>query len=451
MSKLELQAPKNVNYAATVVALKDFVDLPNCDNVKAALIFGNSVIVAKSACAGEIGLFFPVESQISKEFLGANNLFRKPEFGNVRADKKGFFEQHGRVKAVKFRGHKSEGFWIPIDSLFYLGLDPELFQDLFTIGAVFDAVGDHEICKKYVPKLNIRGIPTSRARVARLEDAFVDNQFRFHFDTANLRRNINKVKPTDLISITDKWHGTSVVIANVLVKRELPWYERLLKKIGVKIQENTHGLAYSSRRVVKAVNGRTKASNHFYSEDIWGVVAKEIEEKVPKGFTLYGEIVGFTPEGSPIQGGYHYGCKPGEHRLLIYRVTSTNPDGQVLELTWFQVLEFCAKYGLEPVNTLYLGSACSLYPYLSTTDVEEWQREFLFELEKQYIKEGMCPFNNFEVPAEGIVLRIERLNECESYKLKNFRFLEHESTELDKGTVDLETAESEELTVSTEA
>ena len=117
MKKLELATPKNANYTATIVALKTFVDLANCDNVKAALIFGNSVIIGKDAQPGTVGVFFPLESQIDEEFLGANNLFRKAEYGNVEPEKKGFFEQHGRVKAAKFRGHKSEGFWIPLASL----------------------------------------------------------------------------------------------------------------------------------------------------------------------------------------------------------------------------------------------------------------------------------------------------------------------------------------------
>ena len=29
------------------------------------------------------------------------------------------------------------------------------------------------------------------------------------------------------------WHGTSAVFANILVKRELRWYEKLLKRFGV--------------------------------------------------------------------------------------------------------------------------------------------------------------------------------------------------------------------------
>lgn len=444
---MNLKEPKNPNYSATVVALSNFVDLPNCDNVKAALLFGNSVIVGKSSAAGELGLFFPVETALSAGFLGNNNQFRKAEFGNVDPDpaKKGFFEQHGRVKAMKFRGHKSEGFWIPIVSLTYTGIPLASFEP----GMVFDELGDHPICCKYVPRGNkATGTVVSRGRQPRLEDQFVPNQFRFHFDTENLRRNIYKILPDQWISISDKWHGTSAVLANVLIQRPLKWYERVLQYFGLGIQDQGYGFAYSSRRVVKAVNGQTKASNHFYSEDIWGIVAKEAEERIPKCFTLYGEIVGYMPDGGAIQTGYGYGCQVGSHRLLVYRVTFTNPDGQVIELSFPQMSEFCLKYGLETVKELWYGKASQLFPELDIVNLTDWQEAFLLKLEDKYVRDEMCPYNEGKVPAEGIVLRIDRLSECESFKLKNFRFLEAESKLLDQGELDVETAQSEEETAA---
>jgi hypothetical protein len=434
---MSFQAPKNPNYAATIVALKDFVDLPNCDNVKGALIFGNHIIVSKECYAGQLGVFFPVECALSAEFLSNNNQYRKPEYGNVDPTEKGFFEQHGRVKAMKFRGYKSEGFWIPIHSLNYLPATS------FNAGDVFDMVGDHEICRKYVPRGQGGKLSTNQVRQAKLEDSIVEGQFRLHFDTENLRRNAHKISPNDWISVSDKWHGTSVVIGKVLVKRSLRWHERWLRKFGVQITDNLYGLTYSSRRVIKAVNGTVKNSQHFYTEDIWGVVAKEVEDKIPNGFTLYGEIVGFTPDGSPIQGGYHYGCRPNQHRFLVYRVTLTTPDGLVVELSWQQMIEFCVKYGLENVPEFYVGRAKDLFPQLDETS--HWNEAFLTQLEQTYVRDLTCPHNWNEVPAEGVVVRIDRLNECESFKLKNFRFLEAESKALDKGEVDTETAQSEEV------
>lgn len=440
---MKIEAPKNINYAATVVELKTFVDLANCDNVKAAIIFGNSVIVSKGQKEGDVGLFFPVECQLSSEFLASNNQYRKHEYGNQVEGQTGFFEQHGRVKAVKFRGHKSEGFWIPLHSLAYLFNDvhPQDIPHVLPVGTAFDQLNGHEICRKYVPKYTSASTRLQeKGKVAKLEDSIVDGQFRFHFDTANLRRNIHKISPEDFISITDKWHGTSVVISKVLVKRELSWFERVLQRLGIDLRDTVYGSAYSSRRVIKAVNGVKKGTDKsYYSSDVWGAVANEVFDRVPDGFTLYGEIVGFTPDGAPIQSGYTYRCRPGEHRFMVYRVTMTNASGLVVELPYPQMVQFCGKNGFETLPELYYGRAKDLFPNLNAH--EHWHENFLKELEAVYVHDQDCPFNNW-LPAEGIVVRIDRLNEAENFKLKNFRFLERESKELDKGQVDTETAES---------
>jgi hypothetical protein len=246
-----------------------------------------------------------------------------------------------------------------------------------------------------------------------------------------------------------------VVVAKVLVKRPLSLVERLLKRLGVSVKENEYGLTYSSRRVIKAVNGVEKNGtvNHYYTEDIWGVVAKEVADKIPNGFSLYGEIVGFTPSGEAIQSGYHYGCEKGQHKFLVYRVTLTTIDGLTVELSWPQLKEFCTKYGLEHVTELYYGLAVDVHfndgsrldderdTLFGDEFNEKFQADFLEMLESELVSDMDCFFNPGE-PAEGIVLRIDRLNEAESYKLKNFRFLEKESKDLDKGVLDTETAET---------
>jgi hypothetical protein len=428
---MKLETPSNKNYAATVVALDRFAPLANADRLQAALIFGNSVIVSLDAKPGDLGLFFPLETALSREFLSANNLFRKPEWGNADATQKGYFEEHGRIKAVKFRGNKSEGFWIPLASLGYLGIDLGSLQP----GDEFDKIGEHEICRKYQPKQNPTSLRTSQGRKPKAEDRIVEGQFHFHVDTENLRRNIGKVQPEDWVSISDKWHGTSAVFAHVLVKRELPWWERGLAALGVAVQREEYAHVWSSRRVVKGVaEETTPGAVHFYDSDIWGVVGKEIRDLIPKGYTVYGEIVGWTPEGGAIQPGYHYGCAPGTHRFLVYRVTTTNPDGRVLELSWLQMKEWTRRVGLEMVQELFYGRASNLHYQIGG----DWYDGLLKTIEVQWLRDQMCPHNCMEVPAEGIVLRIERLAECEPLKLKNYRFLEWESKELDKGEVGLE-------------
>lgn len=513
---MTFETPKNPNYCGVVVKLSQFTALVkgeggrlDCNNVKAASIMGNSVIVSIDVEPGTVGVYFPAETALSKEFLGANNLYRKAEFGNVNPEAKGgYFEEHGRIRTVKFRGHKSEGFWIPLNSLSYLGID----LSEFPVGTEFDMVGEKEICRKYIPKRNRVSNPCApKGKKARVEDKLIDNQFRFHIDTAQLRRNVHRMEPGQLISISDKWHGTSAIFMHGLVKktglaeRLLPYFSfdvlskfpklknswvgsKILSKIENKINSalwfvgsnlvkgltkverkigvvfgadeipTEYGLTWASRRVIKGVDGEAKkGAVHFYSDDIWGIVAKEIEDKIPKGVTLYGEIVGYMPNGGKavqsMKGNpYHYGCQPDTHRFLVYRITTTNADGKVVEYSWLQMKEFCAKVGLEMVKELYYGFAGDfgtgeLWLLAEAAkgghpdDLAKWQDAFLKEVEDLWVHDQMCPYNDMAVPAEGVIIRVERLDECESYKLKSFLFLKGETEDLDAGVIDTETAE----------
>lgn len=102
-----------------VVEIKTLIPLDNCDNVQGAIIFGNQIIVGNDTKIGDIGLYFPVETQLSSEFCSSNNLYRKAEL-NVDPEKKGYIEENRRIRCVKFRGNKSEGFFIPLNSLDYI-------------------------------------------------------------------------------------------------------------------------------------------------------------------------------------------------------------------------------------------------------------------------------------------------------------------------------------------
>jgi hypothetical protein len=437
--------PVNINYAATIVKLESFVNLPNCDSVHAAFIFGCSVIVSKTAKIGDVGVFFPVECQLGHEFISNNNLYRKAEHGNVDPNVTGYFDVSRRVKAVKFRGHKSEGFFMPLSSLTFTGVS----LDDFVVGTVFDKVGNFEICRKYCVAGNTsKSENKTRAKKADIKDVIVDGQFKFHYDTENLRRNAHKISPNDIISITDKWHGTSAVTGKVLIQRKLSFVERILYSLGVAIETTTYGLVYSSRRVVKGVNNVDKSDNvHFYGTNVWGNCAKNMESRILNGFTLYYEIVGYTENNRAIQSGkggkaYSYGCAMGTHRALIYRITTTNVNGKVIELSYNQMKEYCSTYGLEPVKELFYGKASELVPFTEgVTDIRDWQRDFVSYLENRWVNDGDCIFNP-GLPAEGIVVRVDHLHKSECFKLKNFRFLEQESKELDLGVQDMETQES---------
>ena len=439
-----MKKPVNENYCATVVALDQFVEHDDCQNVKTAMIAGCQVIVSKNATAGDVGLFFPLEVALSSAFLSSNNLYRDPT-KNVDITEKGFFEEHGRVRCVKFRGHKSEGFYIPLSSLAAFTPGSEVSIPLRT---EFDEYNGFAICKKYVPKSNRVAGVADRHKAGRVskEELIAPGQFRFHPDTAQLRKNIHRIEPDTIISITRKIHGTSVVIGNLLVVQKPNLLARLAAWLGVPTIDASYGLCVSSRRVIKSVGGEegtgTPGTRGFYGEphgdDVWTQHGEAIAHQLPDGYTLYGEIVGYNANGSAIQKGYDYGCLPGKSRLVAYRLTSCNVDGEVLELSWPQLKEFCTQRGIEHVEEYFYGTA------------EQWAREnvsltapkpLLEALSEKYLEKDCkeCP----GLPDEGVVIRIDHLESCESFKLKSYRFLEHETKDLDKGIVDTETSESE--------
>lgn len=427
----------NPNYLAKVVSLKGLRKHSNADRLQTVDIDFQTVITGLDAKEGDIYIFFPVESKISTEFLSATNSFRDKSL-NADPEKAGFFEDKGRVKAMKLRGEKSMGYIVPsFHVAAWAGVD--IFPE--DVGIEFDTIGGKLLVEKYqvVKKAGSQTKQGKKPKVSRL----VEGQVHLHVDTENLRRNADKINPDDTISITYKTHGTSWWVSNILVKRKLSRSERLIKWLGFPVQEMEYDLVYGSRRVVKNSDmDDPKQKDHYFGYDLWEKIKDEIGEYIPKGYTLYGEMLGYDHNGGAIQGNFDYGCEVGEHKLEVYRITQTNPDGLVTELSYPEIAEFCQRTGLTPPHLFFYGRAGDWLVKSGNYEGIDWDErnfseKFVTELEFNY-NEKDCFMCNNKVPEEGIVVRKESLFNCESYKLKSFRFLEGESKQLDTGEVDIE-------------
>jgi len=435
----------NPNYLASIVKLSGLRKLPNSDRLQCVTIQGNNVITGLTAKDGDLYCYFPLESAISPEFLSFSNSFREPERNSDKTSK-GFFEYHGRVRALRLRGEKSEGYIVPVSELERFA--KEVLSKTITIDSSFseqsfDLFFDTQLCKKYIPKgtnsQQASGKKT-KGNVKRYASKLVENQFRFHEDTSHLKREVFKISPDDLISITEKLHGCNFIVSNVLVKRKLSWKDRLAKFLGAKVQETEYGMLYSSREVIKNhVMDDGKENNHFYDSDIWKIVADKIFPHLDTGISVVGEIVGYTPNGSAIQKKYDYGCNQGELDFWVFKVTYTSPNGNVYVFNHQQTVDFCSKFGFKTPKEHYYGKAKNLFPEISVD--EHWHREFLEKMVDKYL-EKKCQICKNDVWAEGVILRKDSPFEWDAFKLKSFNFLMHESAELDSGVVDLETAET---------
>lgn len=438
---MKLSKPKNENYSAIIVKINTLVPLSNCDKVQAAIIMGNQVIVGMDIKVGDIGLYFPLECQLSKAYLSANNLYRKSEL-NSDSTKAGYFEENGRIRCVKFRGNKSEGIFMPLESLDFIPTS-NFNKYSLDVDDVFDEIDGIEICRKYVIKTKVYGPGnTNKQSKKPIESKIIENQFRFHNDTSMLYRNLHKIKPDSLIHISYKIHGTSAIASKLLCKRPLKWYERVLKFFDVNISDTQYDYIYASRKVIKNSKLNPNA-NHYYSSDIWKLGFEELKDYLQDGMTIYYEIAGFMPEGGSIQKFYDYGCEPDQHKKFIYRITYTNPDGKVFEFSAPQVQQWCKKNGLEAVPELYYGKAKDCFQnlyHLIEEPVEfpdqKWEEEFLVELKDKY-NDKDCYICKNKVPEEGCVIRIEG-DEFEAYKCKSEAFYRLETKMLDKGEVDIE-------------
>lgn len=426
----------NENYFAKLTILQHRIDHPNADNLIGWIIDGNRVWTTKDYNVGEEVVYFPIESQINPVILNRLNLYQTSAL-NQDQSKKGYFGDHGRVKAVKLRGEPSEGIvlrWKDILSAIDCSEYNPVVEDKY-----FDTISYEKntviICNKYVPVVQQQAVnfKDNRREKNKIRNKFIliDNQFRFHQDTPQFKANLNRFKPDNIISITDKWHGTSGVSARVLIKKRLSWFEKILSRF-VNITTTEYTDINSSRTVIKSI-GKNKKHGGYYG-DLWNIAHESIKHALLDGITLYYEIVGFN-KNSYIQKDYDYGCKPGEFKVIVYRITYTSPDGNVIDFTWQQIKDYCTKFGLTHAVELYYGRldeliAREIYSIYSEEQyTDRLIGEELLNYARRYLEQN-CKYCFKKVPAEGIVIKIDGLDN-RVYKLKSFAFLQKESKDLD--------------------
>lgn len=403
------------NYTCQVVRVKHLRKHSNADRLACTSVQGNNVICGLDTKEGELYLYFPLESQLSEKLCSVNDLIKRKDENGKQAG--GMFEQSRRVKCLKLRGEKSEGFLAPIEYLRKLGISGE-----FTEGMEFNAVDGIEICRKYTVQQK-ESIQRSKQKKAKVHSKILDNQFRLHYDTSPFKKNISSFRKDDIVSITQKMHGTSIVMSNLICKKKLSLAEKVLKFLKVNVIENHYDYVYSSRKVIKNLDLDVK---NYYSEDIWGICFAKYKDSIQKGYSVYGEIVGQLPNGQWIQKDYSYGTKPKEWELYVYRITLTNEDGLVQELSWQQIKNYCEVNGLKYVPELFYGRISEKFKH-------ESEDSFLQELSSEYLEKVLSE----KVPDEGVCIRNES-KDFIAYKLKSFAFFEYETKQLDSNAKDIE-------------
>ena len=447
--KLIKSTKANINYLAKVIDITNFLPHPNAERMKIAQVGGYKVCVGIDEPIGRY-VYFPVNSEINPNLLSYCNLYRHTE-KNTNTEKAGFFNDNGRVTAIKLRGFPSEGFLLPFEQLENfiadtLNLKLSDIENNTDFDIAVEGNKEFWICKKYiVVHQTAQGQPNSNKRqkkVARFNKV-IDTQFHYHYDTVRVQNDKWAIVPDDIISVTEKVHGTSGISAYVLCKEKPSLINKIKGWFG-----NTnikYDYLYSSRSVIKNATETTNPGG-YYSCDIWAEADKIIRPHLQKGMTIYYEIVGFLPTGKYIQKNYDYGCIPPEagepfthekhFKVRVYRITMVNVDGYIHEFSAKEVQEWCKANDLTPVTEYYYGYAKDLY---NIPVDDNWTDAFWDTManDKNFYMERNSPSCSNKVPHEGLVIKKEDMR-SRAWKLKCFAFLNGEQKELDAGEENIE-------------
>ena len=345
------------NHCGYVVEIKQLRPHNNADKLQIATFFNSDTCVSLDAKIGDIGIYFPSDLQLGLNFCVKNHLLRKTPEGK---EDTGYLEANRHVRAIKLRGEKSDGIYLPISCL-------SEFGDISTlkVGDTIDIFNGHEICKKYIPhEYKLHSAKSKEVNKKKVNKAKMYPQFCEHIDTPQLRFCMSAFRPGDTICLTEKVHGTSARHGLTLVKKNDNWFTRLFK-----LNKNKYEYVTGTRRTI--VND--KSNGGFYGTHAFRLKwAEAFKDKLHPGEEVFGEIAGFLENGTPIMARgqnkktndkefikkfgdittFSYGCKENENKFFIYRMTYTSPEGYCIEYSWDQVKARAEEMGFEVVPEL---------------------------------------------------------------------------------------------------
>jgi hypothetical protein len=461
-----------MSYQAIVSRIKT-APHPNADKLQLGYCFGFQVVTSKEVKDGDLGLFFPEGGVLSDEFCRNNNLYPvRDEEGNRIGG--GFFDpKKPRVRAQNFRGEKSQGFWIPLSFLDYVGNHGLQEGDTFT------SVKGKEICSKYINPATLKAIANKDKKGKKVKLSVKETpMFPMHLDTKQLKYFIDKIPTGAKVYVTAKLHGSSGRTAYAPNPyKELTWKEKLnhvwniLRGKG-ESSSSRYKILTGSRRVIKDFK---KSKQGFYNKDAFRFESSEkVAPFLQKGETIFYEIVGYVHGDSPIMPPgdnkavgskefikkfgktteWTYGCIPGQNEIYIYNWMISNEDGIHYSYPWEYIESRCQKAGLKPVPLIGVveivdyDNNYSLEEYLKFMEEDAYPSMQIGRQELRKLVDALTEdqFEN-KIPGanhlrEGVCLRVEMNGELiDIYKNKGHSFacLEGYRT---PDVVDLEEVES---------
>ena len=439
-----------MSYCGYITRLKNVRKHSNADRLQLGECFGNTVIVGLDYTENQLGVYFPVDGQLSEEFCAANDLVRrKDENGNPAG---GYLEPEKRnIKAMKLRGEKSDGLFLPLTYLANFTTISDLKE-----GDTITVLNGVEICKKYIPKRKPSGEWHGGSKGRKTKVAFCPT-FAQHVDTEQLAYHLNDFHAGDVVELTLKLHGTSARTGYLPVikqKKKTLWQKIMRKPAHTYVE---YDYVTGTRRVVLDA----KHDGGFYDDNQFRrKMAKKFEGKLHKGETVYYEIVGFVNETTPIMASvknskikdkefskqygeetvFSYGCVPyGDWNwdtqdssgdvpprceVYVYRMTMSNDEGDVVEMSPEQMRLRCDQMGVKYVPVFEKFMIPDMGVDIDNNGTADAQivspGEYVLRKAEQYF-DGPDPIGKTHI-REGVVARIVNRPSIAVYKHKNFSF-----------------------------
>ena len=459
-------------YCGYITRLKNVRRHSGADRLLLADCFGNTVIVSLDYTENQLGVYFPVDGQLSEEFCAVNDLVRrKDENGNPAG---GYLDPEKRnIKAMKLRGEKSDGLFLPLTSLANFTTVSDLKE-----GDTITVLNGVEICKKYIPKRKEGSWHGGGSKGHKTKVNFAPT-FAQHVDTEQLAYHLGDFRAGDVVELTLKMHGTSGRTGYLpLIKGYADSFGctagNYIRKISARLRKRPdpeplhdgepiyeYGYVTGTRRVVLD----NKHDGGFYSDNQFRhEMAKKFEGKLRKGETVYYEIVGFVNENTPIMASvknskikdkefskmygeetvFSYGCDPKgdwaeklvsatpdvhfirlpKCEVYVYRMTMTNDDGDVVEMSPEQMRLRCDQMGVKYVpvfEKFMIPEEQANYDNSPFVEIESVNPgEYVLRKVEQYF-DGPDPIGKTHI-REGVVARIVNRPTIAVYKHKNFNF-----------------------------
>lgn len=331
--------------------------IPGADRIHTCIVFGFETICSKNYQKDMIGVFFEAgDTQLSTEFCHHNNLFRDNE-QNIDKTQKGYVGENGHLITTKLLKVKSEGLFLPLESLSFTGCnisELKLYDKINVINGI-------KICSRYMNERTRTWIQKNKKPPKPNKTPY----FKEHIDTEQLGKEIYRIPVGSMITIHHKMHGTSHRVAHTPYEEKTDGVPEVTPEVTPDLMKKPRRYEYitASRRVVfNLVPPETRDSYSFRYD-----LLERFKPHLDKNMSIYMEVVGYVDDQSimPSHGvdklkdpaylkkygktmTYKYLCSEGKYDIYVYRIVINNPEENIdYDYSPMQVEQWCQKHGFK--------------------------------------------------------------------------------------------------------